>query len=81
MFVEKVIYFPPVNLIHRYCHREIPLVHLPVINATLEKVFDCNALNAIHRESFSRPCLPICKYCYDALIEDQVENGSYLIEI
>lgn len=81
MFVKEVIYFPTVNLIHRYCYRKIPLVHLPVVYSTFEKIFYCNALYAIHRVCLARSRLPVCEYCYYALIEDQVENGPHLIKI
>lgn len=81
MFVKQVIDFSAVYFVHGNCDREVALVVLPIIDAALEKIFDRNALYAIHGVCFARSRLAVCKYCDDALVEDEIENGSDLIKI
>ena len=51
--VEKVINFPPINFVHRYCYREIALVRLPVVDAAVEQIGNSQLLEALHRVGLS----------------------------
>ena len=53
----------------------------PIVDATLEQIFHCNALYAIHSVSLTRSRLTIGKYRYYSLIENQIQNRSDLIKI
>ena len=81
VIIEQVVELASIDLVHRDRHCEVPLVILPVVDALLEQILDCDALNAVHGVRFARSCLPIGEYGDDALVEDQVEYGSHLEEV
>lgn len=81
VLIQKIVYFAAVDLVHWHCDGEVPLVILPIVDAPFEKIFDGNALNAIHCVRLTWSGLTVGKDGYYSLIENQVEDGSYLIEI
>ena len=70
VLVEQIVYFAAVNLVHGDRDGEIPLVVLPIVDASLEKIFHSNGLDAVHRVGLARAGLTIGKDCYYSLIED-----------
>lgn len=70
MLVEQIVHFAAVDLVHRHCDGEVPLVILPVIDAAFEEIFDGDALNSIHRVRLAGSRLTVSKYGYYSLIEN-----------
>ena len=81
MLVQKIVEFASINLIHRNGDSKISLMILPVVNTSLEKILDSNALQAVHSISLSRPSLTIGKYGYNSLVKNKVHNRSDLIKV
>ena len=81
MIIEKIVDLAPVNFVHGYGDGEIPLVILPIIDTAFEKIFYCNALNAVHGVGLARASLTIGKDRYYTLIENQVKDWTHLVEV
>lgn len=81
VLVQKVIELSSVDLIHGHGDSEIPLMVLPVVDAPLEEILDSDALQAVHRVSFSRTGLSVGEYGDDTLVEYEIQNRTNLIEI
>ena len=81
MVIQQIVDFASVYFIHGYSDGEVPLMILPIINTALKKIFDCNALNAVHRVGLARASLAVGKDCYYALIENQVKDRTHLIKV
>ena len=81
MVVQKIIELSSVDLIHGYSNCKVSLMIFPVVNTSLKKIFDRNALQAVHGVSLSRSCLAIREYGYNSLVENQVKNGPDLIKV
>ena len=81
VFVEKIIDFAAVDFVHGHCHREIPLVILPIVNATLEEILDSDALDAVHCVRLAGARLPVRENGHYSLIEYQIKDGPHLVEV
>ena len=81
VLVQKIIKFAAVDFIHTDRYGEIPTVILPVINAALKQIFDCDVLNTVHCICLARAGLPVSKDGNNTLVEDQVKNRSDLEEV
>ena len=81
VIIEQIVYFSAVDFVHGYGDSEVPLVVLPVVDSSLEQIFDSDALNAIHGVSFSRSSLTVREYGHNSLVENQIENWAHLVEI
>ena len=81
VIIQQIVQFLPVNLIHGYCHSEVSLLRLPVIDAAFEKVSDGQILQCIHGKGFSRAGLPIREDGDSAGIEDQIEDRIHTLVV
>jgi len=81
MIIVKIVDLATVNFVHGYGDGEVPLVILPIIDTAFEKIFYCNALNAVHGVGLARTSLTIGKDCYYTLIENQVKDRTHLVEV
>ena len=81
MIVEQIVEFASINFVHRHSNSKVPLVILPVVNASLEQILNSHALKTVHRISFTRASLSIGENSDDSLVENEVKNWPNLIEI
>jgi len=72
VFIEQVVELAAIDFVHRNGDSEVPLVVFPVVDASLEQVFNSYTLQSIHRVRLARASLPVSEDSNDALVEDQV---------
>jgi hypothetical protein len=53
VLVQKIVKFASINFIHRDCNSEVPLMIFPVVNPSLEQIFNGYALQTVHSVSFT----------------------------
>ena len=81
MLVQKIVEFASINLIHGNGDCKISLMILPVVNSSLEKILNSNALQAVHCISLSRPSLTVGKNGNNSLVKNKVHNRPNLIKV
>lgn len=81
MLVQKIVEFSSINFIHGNGDSKISLMILPVVNTSLKKILDSDALQAVHCISLSRPSLTVGKNGYNSLVENKVHYRSDLIKV
>ena len=81
MLVQKIVEFSSINFIHGNGDSKISLMILPVVNTSLKKILDSDALQAVHSISLSRPSLTVGKNGYNSLVENKVHYRSDLIKV
>lgn len=70
MIVKQVVNLSPVDLVHRNRDGKVALHILPVVDAALEQVSDCELLQTLHGKCLTRTCLSVCEDCNRPCIEN-----------
>ena len=77
MVVQQIVDLAPIDLIHGHSHCKVPLIVLPIVNASFEEVLDGQVLEALHRVGLAGAGLSVGENCDGACVEYKVKNGFH----